>query len=83
MAYKEAVKKLRLKMFTTQEEFAKLLDASFTTINGWEIGKYVSTIKARRKIKPYFEKYSITIDEEWHYSEIKVWNCEWTTTWSD
>lgn len=34
MAYKEAVKKLRLKMFTTQEEFAKLLDASFTTING-------------------------------------------------
>ena len=34
MTYKEAVKKLRLKMLMTQEEFAKLLDVSFVTING-------------------------------------------------
>lgn len=33
MAYKEAVKKLRLKMLMTQEEFAKLLDVSFADIN--------------------------------------------------
>lgn len=33
MAYKEAVKKLRLKMLMTQEEFAKLLDVSFAAIN--------------------------------------------------
>jgi len=33
MTYKEAVKKLRLKMLMTQKEFAKLLDFSFATIN--------------------------------------------------
>ena len=63
MAYKETVKKLRLKMLMTQEEFAKLLDVSFATINRWETGKYVPTIKARRKLQPYFEKYNIEVDE--------------------
>lgn len=46
MTYIDAVKKLRLKMLMTQEELVKLLNVSFTTINKWEIGKYVSTIKA-------------------------------------
>ena len=64
MTYKEAVKKLRIKMLLTQEEFAKLLEVSFATINRWETGKYVPTIKARRKLQPYFEKNNITIDEE-------------------
>ena len=32
MTYKEVVKKLRLKMLMTQEEFVKLLDVSFATI---------------------------------------------------
>ena len=47
----------------TQEVFTKLLDVSFATINRWEIGKYVLTIKARRKLQPYFEKYNIEVDE--------------------
>ena len=46
MTYKEAVKKLRLKMLMTQEEFAKLLDVSFATINRWEFGKVMPTRKA-------------------------------------
>lgn len=54
MTYKEAVKKLRLKMLMTQKEF--------TTINRWETGKYVPTIKVRRKLQPYFEKYNIEVD---------------------
>ena len=64
MTYKEAVKKLRLKVLITQEKFVKLLDVSFATINRCETGKYVSTIKVRRKLQPYFKKYNITIDEE-------------------
>lgn len=63
MTYKEAVEKLRLKMLMTQEEFSKLLDVSFATINRWETGKYIQTIKARRKLQPYFEKYNIEVDE--------------------
>ena len=50
-------------MLMTQEEFAKLLDVSFATINRWETGKYVPTIKVRRKLQPYFEKYNIEVDE--------------------
>ena len=26
-------------------------------------GKYVPTIKAKRKLQPYFEKYNIEVDE--------------------
>lgn len=63
MTYKEAVKKLRLKMLMTQDEFAKLLDVSFATINRWETGKYVPTIKVRRKLRPYFEKYNFEVDK--------------------
>ena len=63
MTYKEAVKKLRLKMLMTQEGFAKLLDVSFATINRWETGKYVPTIKARRKLQSYFKKYNVEVDE--------------------
>lgn len=63
MIYKETVKKIKHEMLLTKEDFTKLLDVSFTTINRWEIGKYVPTIKARRKLKPYFEKYNIEVDE--------------------
>lgn len=45
MTYKEAVKELRLKMLMSQEEFAKLLDVSFVTINRWETGKYIQLLK--------------------------------------
>ena len=62
MTYKESVKKLRLKMLMPQEEFAKLLDVSFAIINRWETGKYIPTIKVRRKLQPYFEKYNIEAD---------------------
>lgn len=60
MAYKEAVKKLRFKMLWAQEKFAKFLEASFTTINRWKTGKYVLTIKTRRKLQ---KKYNIGVDE--------------------
>ncbi len=63
MIYKETVKKIKHEMLLTKEDFTKLLDVSFTTINRWETGKYVPTIKARRKLKPYFEKYNIEVDE--------------------
>ena len=63
MTYKEAVKNLRLKMLMTQEEFAKLIDVSLVTINRWETGKYIPTIKARKKLQPYFKKYNNEVDE--------------------
>ena len=63
MIYKETVKKIKHEMLLTKEDFTKLLDVSFATINRWETGKYIPTIKAKRKLQPYFEKYNIEVDE--------------------
>lgn len=62
MTYKEAIKKLRLKMSMVQEEFAILLGVSFATINRLETSKYVPSINIRRKLQPYFEKYNIEVE---------------------
>ena len=63
MTYSEAIKKLRNKLILTQTEFSKLFGVSFATVNRWEGGKFNPTIKLRRKLAPYFEKYGIEVDE--------------------
>lgn len=60
----------------TQEEFAKLLDVSFVTINRWETGKYVPTIKARRKLQPYSEKYNMRWMNNYGNTKIRI-NMDW------
>lgn len=62
MNYKESIKKLRLKMMLSQEEFAKEIGVSFATVNRRETGKFVPTFKVQRKLKPYFDKYNIDIE---------------------
>lgn len=54
MIYKETIKKIKYEILLTLEDFTKLLDVSFATINRRKIGKYIPTIKARRKLQPYF-----------------------------
>lgn len=72
MTYKEAVKKLRLKMLMNQEEFAKLLDVSFATINRWKTGKYVPTIKINRNqcfdtVKTLFQDFFMLKISIWYF----------------
>ena len=50
MNYAKTIKKLRLKMMLTQEEFAKELGVSFETVNRWENSKCEPTMKLRRKL---------------------------------
>lgn len=63
MNYSEAIKKLRNKLILTQTEFSKILGISFATVNRWEKGKFKPTIKLKRKLAPYFEKYGIEVEE--------------------
>ncbi len=63
MTYAEAIEKLRKKMLLTQTEFANLLGVSFGTVNRWESGKYEPTMKIKRKLAPYFEKYMIEVED--------------------
>lgn len=50
MNYSGDLKKLREKMLLTQSEFGQLIGVSFETVNRWENGKHVPTMKAKRKI---------------------------------
>lgn len=62
MVYSEAIKTLRKKLILSQTEFAKLLCASYATVNRWESSHFEPTIKSKRKLAPYFKKYNIEID---------------------
>ncbi len=63
MSYKDAIKKLRKKMLLTQEEFGQLFGVAFSTVNRWESGKFEPTMKIKRELAPYFEKYNIQIED--------------------
>lgn len=62
MKYSEAIKLLRLKMCLTQTEFGMLFNVTFGTVNRWESGKYNPTMKIKRMLMPYFEKYGIEVE---------------------
>ena len=63
MTYAEAIKKLRSKMLLTQMEFADYLGVSFASINSWATGIFEPTMKIKRKLAPYFDKYGIEVEE--------------------
>ena len=57
MNYSGDLKKLREKMLLTQSEFGQLIGVSFETVNRWENGKHVPTMKTKRKINKLAEKF--------------------------
>ena len=63
MDYQKSIKELREKMILSQTEFAKELGVSFASVNRWENGQFEPTIKVKRKLAPYFNKYKIGVDE--------------------
>lgn len=62
MSFAEEIKRIRLKTFLTQEDFAKELGVAFTTVNRWETGKATPGIKAMRMIDSYCKKNGINFD---------------------
>jgi len=63
MNYTILVKELRKKMLVSQQELAQILEVSFATVNRWEKGRTVPSIKAKRKLIPLFEKYNMKVEE--------------------
>ncbi len=53
------IKELRQKMMLTQAEFAKLLGISFASVNRYENGKSIPTMKVRRAIYKLMKKYGV------------------------
>lgn len=64
----EKIKITRQKAFLSQEEFAKELNVSVSTINRWETGKVRPNLSAMKNIKQFCQKYRISyeiIEKEW------------------
>lgn len=59
--YKILVKKLREEMLVTQEEMAEILGVSFASVNRYENGKTVPTMKVKRKIVELCKKNKIEL----------------------
>ena len=53
MEFSIAVKNLRKKCFLSQEDFAKAIGVSYSTVNRWETGKTKPNYKAMRCIDDY------------------------------
>ena len=64
MDYSSDLKKLREKMLLTQKEFGELVGVSFETVNRWENGRHVPTMKAKRKIIKLKNKYESLLEKE-------------------
>lgn len=62
MSFSENIKKLRRKAFLTQEDFAKELGVSFTTVNRWETGKTKPNLKAMKLIDNFCNKNALDFD---------------------
>lgn len=62
MKYSEAIKLLRKKLLLTQDELAKKLGVSFETVNRWESGRYIPTMKTKRLLAPLFKENNIEVE---------------------
>ena len=63
MAYQKLIKDLREKLILSQEDFAKLLGVSFSTVNRLETAKHDPTIKVKRKIIELCKQNDIDIEK--------------------
>ena len=62
MNFSEKIKKLRRKAFLSQEDFAKELGVSYTTVNRWEKGKAKPNLKTMKLIDEYCKRNEIDFD---------------------
>lgn len=64
MNYSVLIKKLREKMFLSQQEFADYLGVSLVTVNRWENNKFKPTIKRKRQLNKLFLQHNIITKED-------------------
>lgn len=62
MEFSELIKKIRLQGFLTQNEFAKIIGVSFATVNRWETGRTMPSIRVMKKIDGYCKEKGLDFD---------------------
>ena len=71
MNFAQEIKKIRLKKFLTQEDFAKELGVSFNTVNRWETGRAKPSIKGMKQIDEFCKKNGIDFDVSEEITKIE------------
>ncbi len=72
MALPERIRIIRQKSFLSQEDFAKTLNVSLSTVNRWETGKTRPNLSAMKAIKKFCQANQIGFNElevEWLNNE--------------
>ena len=64
MEFSQAIKQIRCRSLLSQEDFAKRIGVSFTTVNRWEAGKSKPSFKDLRNIDDYCKKENISFNTE-------------------
>lgn len=68
MRFPNEIKRIRQRCFLTQQDFAKEINVSFSTVNRWEGGKAKPNLVAMKNIKDFCLKNDI------EYTDIeKAW----------
>ncbi len=62
MQLSETLRTIRQKAFLSQEEFAKELSVSASTINRWETGKVKPNLTALKKLSSFCEEHNLPYD---------------------
>ncbi len=62
MSFSASIKKIRLDAFMSQQDFAKALGVSYSTVNRWENGKGLPTFKAMKAIDSFCKERGIDFD---------------------
>lgn len=60
--FSEAIKGVRQKALLSQEDFAKQLGVSHSTVNRWEKGKTLPNFKAMKRIDVFCKENTIDFD---------------------
>lgn len=59
MEFKEKIKFVRGELMISQEELAKRIGVSFSTVSRWELGKSVPQLVQQKKFEIFCNKYKI------------------------
>lgn len=74
MRFPEEIKRIRQRCFLTQNDFAKEVQVTFSTVNRWEGGKVRPNLSAMKNIKEFCLKNDIEysgLEEAWLDYEVK------------
>ena len=62
MSFADDIRKLRRKSLLSQNDFAKEIGVSYTTVSRWETGKSRPNLKTMRQIDKYCKENNIDFD---------------------